>query len=108
MRNKTTATASFKTLSPKTKLYNKGGAETSAKTLSVATGSVDEINVPYNRHSNNGFDPRCFLAITPISTSTNVLSPNTKLEITVPTNANSAMVKKSAKKSRRFRFNPAL
>ena len=37
--------ASFRTVYAKTRLHNNGGADTSAKTDNVATGSVDEINV---------------------------------------------------------------
>ncbi len=38
--------ASFSTLSPKTRLYRRGGTSTSLSTASVATGSIEEMAEP--------------------------------------------------------------
>jgi hypothetical protein len=120
---RTIATASLRTLSPKTREYSKGSARifSSPKIDRVATGSTDEIRAPNIKLYQNKIRKKpfstskshhsegllAFKGTMPILAIPNNAKPIPKVETTVPKIAKSIMVEKFRKKSRFFKECPA-
>ena len=81
-RYNTTATASFRTLSPNTTANKSGSTRRSAKMANTVTGSVAPMMLPKSIASTNAK-----LCASPIKPSRYIPSPNAKLPTNVPTNA---------------------